>query len=98
MTFTATPKKENTEHLPCDIVVDGKVVGDLTPRLNCDGAVRWHACINLRNVEHNAGLLQGHGATHEEAIREAIKRGRRDAAAYARLTEEFAASVGFDGK
>jgi hypothetical protein len=96
MRFSAR-RKEDCEIVPCEIVVAGKVVGDLTPTLERDGSVRWHACIKLGGCQNiGVGLLQGFGDSHDLAIADAIARGRAEAKNHARLTEEFVSAIGFE--
>ena len=96
MLFETKQKQSSVELLPCDIVVGGKVVGDLTPRLyESDGSVRWHACIRLPAKHIGVNLIQGHGSTHEDAIKDAIRTGRAAAQEHLELTNAFALAVEF---
>lgn len=99
MIFETKLKQSNVELVPMDIIVGGKVVGDLTPRIyGYDGSLSWHACIRLPAKHLGANLIQGHGSTHEDAIKDAIRNGRAMAQEHLELTNAFAMAVGFSAE
>ncbi|HSZ58579.1 MAG TPA: hypothetical protein VK797_23125 [Tepidisphaeraceae bacterium] len=97
MNLTLKPQQQNTDALPCDILVGGKKIGDLRPHRESDGA-RWHAAINLERVYLRGYLIQGFGPTQEAAIADAIENGKWTALEQLSLVEELAASVGHQFK
>lgn len=74
---------------PQAIVLHGRTIGTVEAAMRCEatGKTSYHACINLRKVENvtgmfNAGLLQGHGTSPEEALRDAFTQSAREAEGY----------------
>jgi hypothetical protein len=68
----AIPATERQE----DIIVNGEKVDYAKISEKEGGYLRYHVGFNLKGGL--LGLIQGHGATLEEAVIEAIDRGRRD--------------------
>lgn len=88
--LTIEPKNKTVDdRLPCNIVVDGEVVGEL--EFFIEGDLLWHACIEL-----GMGWVQiyGFGKTRAEAIVNAIRRGREQATLKLRLIDELEGKIG----
>lgn len=76
-------KPEQSKRLPVDVLVDGKVVGDVKPH----GDSRWHAAITL-GKSLTSLLIQGFGETPDEAVFNAVEDGK---ARLARESDQLAA-------
>ena len=64
---------------PKDILIDGDKVGTVEPERFSGGELRWHAAIHLEDdgLVSSVFLVQGHGATVEEAIHNAVVQARQ---------------------
>ena len=82
------------EILPVNVVLDGKIIGDIRP-IQSAGQINWHAAIHVGDGPYGE-LIQGHGQSHREAIANAIKNGREETEKLLRHIDIFAAAVGYE--
>lgn len=89
MKFATGPAIGRALAPPQSVIVAGKIIGTVTETENGIN-YRFHACLDLRNVAEIGGpivtgthaLAQGHGATVEEAVADALASARHDTATY----------------
>lgn len=61
-----------------DIILHGRKIGEMHIHARKEYCGRhYHAAINIRGG--HLGLIQGHGETKEQAVREALATGRKEA-------------------
>lgn len=70
------------------ILVDGVVVGEVVE--SCAGGSRFHACLKVPRLL--CYLLQGYGGTKEEALLDALRRGRSEANAALQYIDDIEGS------
>lgn len=63
---------------PRDIVLNGKVYGEITPSGASPWGCSWHAHFSAKPGDLHSVLIQGHGDTPEEAFRKAFDTTERD--------------------
>lgn len=82
---------ENPTPKPQDIIINGTKVGTVKPTLEANGALSWHAIINLGC---HMFLVQGFGPTPAAAVAHGISWARKEQARRAEKLAQLENSLG----
>jgi hypothetical protein len=98
--FLRETSKQPKNCFPMEVVVDGKVVGEVKPSKYRDNPISWMASFNLSRI---GGMISayGHGDTPAKAIADAIANGHAELdmaqIKLAELEEQLYGSAAKDG-
>lgn len=98
MNFTVRPKIEDPKVASAEILISGRVVGDIKPVDDSKGGLRWHACMRVETSAWETRLVQGFGPTHEAAIADAFESSRKRAEEYLDELLGLAQAAGYQFK